>query len=277
MSRPRPFEDLVRIMARLRAEGGCPWDREQTHESLRPYLIEETHEVIEAIEGGADANLAEELGDLLLQVVFHAQLATEEGRFTIEDVVGRIHEKLVRRHPHVFGDVEAETPDVVLRNWEAIKLEERRRENEENGGDGEGETPPLPPPPPSVLDGVPASLPALLKAQRVQTKAGRVGFDWERPEGALKKVREEVSEVEEAVRSGDPEAAAEELGDLLFSVVNFARHLKVDAEGALRESVARFMRRFRYIESSLAQRGLTPREADLATLDALWEEAKERK
>lgn len=264
MVQPRPFEDLVRIMARLRGEGGCPWDREQTHASLKPYLIEETHEVIEAIDRGSFERLREELGDLLLQVVFHAEIAEEEGRFTIWDVIGWIHEKLVRRHPHVFGDVEADTPEKVLRNWEAIKLEEKSREN------GEGA------PPPSVLDGVPASLPALLKAQRVQTKAGRVGFDWKRPEGALEKVREEISEVEKALRAGDRDALARELGDLLFSVVNVSRHLKIDAEGALQGSVARFMRRFRRIEASLAKRGLTPDQVDLATLDALWEEAKEK-
>ncbi|MBI2881087.1 MAG: nucleoside triphosphate pyrophosphohydrolase [Candidatus Tectomicrobia bacterium] len=264
MVQPRPFEDLVRIMARIRGEGGCPWDREQTHASLKPYLIEETHEVIEAIDRGSFERLREELGDLLLQVVFHAEIAEEEGRFTIWDVIGWIHEKLVRRHPHVFGDVEADTPEKVLRNWEAIKLEEKSREN------GEGA------PPPSVLDGVPASLPALLKAQRVQTKAGRVGFDWKRPEGALEKVREEISEVEKALRAGDRDALARELGDLLFSVVNVSRHLKIDAEGALQGSVARFMRRFRRIEASLAKRGLTPDQVDLATLDALWEEAKEK-
>ena len=266
MSRPRPFEDLVRIMADLRAEGGCPWDREQTHETLRPYLIEETHEVIEAIEAGSDADLAEELGDLLLQVVFHARIAEEEGRFTIQDVVGRIHEKLVRRHPHVFGDVRADTPEKVLRNWEAIKLRERAGEN------GEEENPPLP----SVLDGVPASLPALLKAQRVQTKAGRVGFDWKSPEGPLAKVREEIEEVEGAIRGrgGETEGVEREMGDLLFALVNVARHLKVDAEGSLRVCVDRFMGRFRYIEGRLAERGLTAREADPAVLDALWEEAK---
>ncbi|MFQ5692144.1 MAG: MazG nucleotide pyrophosphohydrolase domain-containing protein, partial [Nitrospinota bacterium] len=160
------------------------------------------------------------------------------------------------------GDVEAETPDVVLKNWEAIKLAERNRENGEES------------PPASILDGVPPALPALLKAQRVQTKAGRVGFDWETPEGPLGKLREELSEIEEAVKTGDAEATAKEVGDFLFSVVNVARHLRVDAEGALRGSVAQFMERFRYIEASLAKRGLTPEEADLETLDALWEEAK---
>ncbi|HJM44256.1 MAG: nucleoside triphosphate pyrophosphohydrolase [Nitrospinota bacterium] len=264
MSRPRPFEDLVRIMADLRAEGGCPWDREQTHETLRPYLIEETHEVIGAIEAGSDADLAEELGDLLLQVVFHARIAEEEGRFTIRDVIGRIHEKLVRRHPHVFGDVRADTPEKVLRNWEAIKLRERAGENTEDEN----------PPPPSVLDGVPASLPALLKAQRVQAKAGRVGFDWKTPEGPLAKVREEIEEIEGAIRGGETEGVEREMGDLLFALVNVARHLKVDAEGALRVCVDRFMGRFRYIEGRLAERGLTAREADLAVLDALWDEAK---
>ncbi len=267
MTQPRPFEDLVEIMARLRAEGGCPWDREQTHKTLRPYLIEEAHEVIEAIEQGSEDKLVEELGDLLLQVVFHAQVGTEEGRFTIEDVVGRVHEKLVRRHPHVFGDVQADTPDKVLRNWEAIKLAERVKESGENG---EADRPP------SVFDGVPSSLPALLKAQRVQTKAGRVGFDWKEADGPMAKVREEVGELETAVRGEGPGEIERELGDLLFSVVNVARHLKADAEGALRVSVSRFMERFRYIEESLAKRGLSPREADPETLDALWEEAKQK-
>lgn len=264
MAQPRLFEELVDIMAQLRAEGGCPWDREQTHETLRPYLIEETHEVIEAIERGSEDKLVEELGDLLLQVVFHAQIGTEDGRFTIDDVVGCVHEKIVRRHPHIFGDVRADTSDKVLRNWEAIKLAERAKENGETDR------------PPSVFDGVPSSLPALLKAQRVQTKAGRVGFDWKEAEGPMAKVREEIDELETAVREEGPGEIEQELGDLLFSVVNVARHLKADAEGALRVSVSRFMERFRYIEESLAKRGLFPQEADPKTLDALWEEAKQK-
>ncbi len=265
MTQPRPFEDLVQIMARLRGEGGCPWDREQNHQTLRPYLIEETHEVIEAIDQGSDEKLLEELGDLLLQVVFHAQIGEEEGRFSIQDVIGRIHDKLVRRHPHVFGDVDADTSEKVLKNWEAIKMDERngQRKNEEAVA--------------SVLDGVPASLPALLKAQRVQTKVGRVGFDWDRPEGAMKKVHEELAEVEAALQKDDAEALTDELGDLFFSLVNVARHCKVDAEGSLRACVARFMERFRYIEASLIKRGLTPQQADLATMDALWDEAKTKK
>jgi tetrapyrrole methylase family protein/MazG family protein len=252
-------------MARLRGEGGCPWDREQTHQTLRPYLIEETHEVIEAIDQVSDEKLIEELGDLLLQVVFHAQIGEEEGRFTIQDVTGRIHEKLVRRHPHVFGDVDADTSEKVLKNWEAIKMDERNGKRKEEDATA------------SVLDGVPASLPALLKAQRVQTKVGRVGFDWDRPEGALKKVHEELAEVEVALQKKDADALTHELGDLFFSLVNVARHCKVDAEGSLRASVAKFMERFQYIEASLTKQGLTPQEADLATMDALWEEAKTKK
>lgn len=250
----RTFEDLVQIMARLRGEKGCPWDREQTPDSLKPYLIEEAYEVIEAIEAGADEKVREELGDLLLQIVFHAQIASEEGRYTIWDVIWEVYEKLVRRHPHVFGDVLAETPEKVLKNWEAIK------QREEEGR--------------SVLDGVPSSLPALLKAQRVQTKAGRVGFDWEEAEGALEKAREEFQELERTTKAGDREKTAREFGDLLFSLVNVARHLRIDAEAALRLSTSRFIERFRYIESSLAKKGLSPSQVDLATLDALWEEAK---
>jgi tetrapyrrole methylase family protein/MazG family protein len=250
----KSFKDLVQLMARLRGEGGCPWDREQTPDSLKPYLIEEAYEVIEAIEAGADEKVREELGDLLLQVVFHAQIAAEEGRYTVWEVIREVHEKLVRRHPHVFGDVLAETSEKVLKNWEAIKQSEK-------GGR-------------SVLDGVPAALPALLKAQRVQTKVGRVGVDWEAAHGALEKVQEEFEEFDQARQSGDQEKMEREFGDLLFALVSAARHLGIDAEASLRLSTSKFMERFRYIESSLSRRGLTPSQADGATLDALWEEAK---
>lgn len=267
MVQPRPFAELVEIMAQLRAKEGCPWDREQTHETLCPYLIEEAYEVIEAIEKRAENGLIEELGDLLLQVVFHAQIGTEEGRFTINDVVGRIHEKLVRRHPHVFSSVQADTADEVLQNWEAIKLAERAKENK-NSEEAERF--------PSTFDGVPSSLPALLKAQRVQTKASRVGFDWRKIEEPLKKIREEIDELETAIQGDKTGDIEQELGDLLFSIVNVARHLKVDAEGTLRISVSRFMKRFRYIEKILDKRSLSVQEVDIETMDALWEEAKQR-
>jgi MazG family protein len=201
----------------------------------------------------------------LLQVVFHAQIGEEEDRFTIQDVIGHIHEKLVRRHPHVFGDVDADTSEKVLKNWEAIKMDERNGQRKKEDATA------------SVLDGVPSSLPALLKAQRVQTKVGRVGFDWESTEGALKKVHEELAEVEATLQKEDADALTHELGDLFFSLVNVARHCKVDAEGSLRASVAKFMDRFQYIEASLTKKGLTPQEVDLATMDALWDEAKSKK
>ena len=267
MAQSSPFMKLVEIMAQLREEEGCPWDREQTHKTLCPYLIEETYEVIEAIEKKGVNDLVEELGDLLLQVVFHAQIGTEEGRFTIEDVVGRIHEKLVRRHPHVFGNIQADTSDEVLRNWEAIKLTERSKQSK-----NKEETDRFP----STFDGVPSSLPALLKAQRVQTKASRVGFDWRKIEEPLKKIREEIDELETAIQRDKPRDIEHELGDLLFSIVNVARHLRVDAEGALRVSVSHFMKRFRYIEKTLNKRGLSVQEANTDIMDTLWEEAKQR-
>ena len=241
-------------MARLRGEGGCPWDREQTPDSLKPYLIEEAYEVIEAIEAGADEKVREELGDLLLQIVFHAQIAAEEGRYNIWEVIGEVHEKLVRRHPHVFGDVLAETPEKVLKNWEAIK------QSEEGGR--------------SVLDGVPPAPSSPLE--------GPAGSDQGRARGAglgggargLERVQEEFKEFEQARQSGDQEKMEREFGDLLFALVSAARHLGIDAEASLRLSTSKFMERFRYIESSLSRRGLTPSQADGVTLDALWEEAK---
>ena len=245
---------LIEVMKRLRGENGCPWDREQTHESLKPYLLEETYEVLNALDSGQDEHFKEELGDLLLQIVFHAQLAAEEGRFTIDDVARSIVEKLVRRHPHVFGDVKVGNAQEVLQNWEKIKK-------------GEGKK--------SILDGVPEHLPALLKARRVQEKVKRVGFDWDSVDGAFEKLVEEMRELKEAVSRGKPESAEEEFGDILFSIVNISRFLGIDAEDSLRKTINKFMKRFHAIEERIRKGGGKPlEEHTLEELDALWEEVK---
>jgi len=248
------FDELVGVMARLRRKDGCPWDREQSHESLKPYIIEETYEVLDAIDRKDDDELREELGDVLLQIVFHAQIAAEQSRFTMDDVAAAIVEKLKRRHPHVFGNVEVEDSREVLRNWEEIKKEE--------GKD-------------SVLDGVPDGLPALLKAQRVQEKVRRVGFDWESIGGTFDKVREEIGELEKAVKDGDQAGIEDEFGDILFSLVNVARFLDINAEESLRQTTKKFSHRFRYIENRIEEKGERPiEEYSLEELDALWNEAK---
>lgn len=254
-----PFEELVDIMAKLRSKGGCPWDREQTHQTLRPYLIEEAYEVLDALDNGGDGDFRDELGDLLLQVVFHAQIATEEQRFDIHDVARAINDKLVRRHPHVFGDIRADTADEVLTNWEKIKREEK----------GEGVAG-------SVLDGLPAGMPALLRAYRIQEKVARVNFDWDDVEAVLEKVGEEISEVRRALERGDRAKIEEEMGDLLFSLVNLSRHINVPPEDALRRSNDKFIRRFRYIEAALELKGESLERATFEELDDLWDEAKQR-
>jgi len=264
MSSANPeFTRLVEIMARLRAPGGCPWDRAQSREDLKPYLVEETYEVLDAIEQKDAAMLQEELGDLLLQVVFHAEMAREEGAFTIEDVCRGINEKLVRRHPHVFGEVKADTPEQVLQNWEAIKKSEKADKAET------GEVP-------SVLAGVPKVLPALLKAYRLQQKAARVGFDWEERRQVEDKVREEWAELNEAVAAEDKERVREEMGDFLFALVNLSRFLELDPEDALQLSNAKFMRRFRGIEAEAHARGRDIHGMTLAEMDELWELMKQR-
>jgi tetrapyrrole methylase family protein/MazG family protein len=246
---------LVDVMKRLRGQGGCPWDREQNHESLKPYLLEEAYEVLDAIDKNNDNALREELGDLLLQIVFHAQIAAEENRFTIEDVAGTIVEKLRRRHPHVFGERKVKDSDEVLRNWEAIKK-------------GEGKE--------SVLSGVPGGLPALLRARRVQEKAKRVGFDWDSIDGVMTKVNEEMRELKEASESGDRARVDEEFGDLLFSLVNFSRFLRVDAEDSLRKTIDKFSTRFQRMERLAKERGKSSLEScTLEEMDRLWEEAKD--
>jgi tetrapyrrole methylase family protein/MazG family protein len=248
-----PLDPLVEVMARLRADGGCPWDREQTHESLRPYLLEEAYEAVEAIDAGEPDKLCEELGDVLLQVAFHAQIAREQGEFDMHDVIRGITAKLVRRHPHVFGDVIAPTAADVTRNWEAIKRAEK----------GEAQ-------PASLLDGISRALPALLRAYEVQKRAAKVGFDWPDLQGPAEKVREELAEV----LAADPAKRAEELGDLLFAVVNLARLANVNPEVALTGTTVKFMRRFAHMERRAAEMGRTLAEMTLPEMDALWEEAK---
>ena len=254
------IERLVDIMRRLRAPDGCPWDREQTHETLKPYLIEETYEVLDAIDDGDDGALTEELGDVLLQVVFHAQVASEAERFSIEDVARAISDKLERRHPHVFGDVQADTPEEVLKNWDAIKKEEKSDKGEAGKG---------------LLDDVPRHLPALLRADTLQRKAARVGFDWDKLEEVTSKVREEVTEFIQTVEGKESEERViEELGDLLFSIVNVARFIGVNPEEALTRTNAKFIKRFGYIERKLAEAGTTSADASLKQMDLFWEEAK---
>lgn len=259
------FTRLVDVMAKLLAPDGCPWDREQTLDTLRPFLVEETYEVLDALERGDVDGHEEELGDLLMQVVFHAALRQTEGRFTIDDVVTSIVDKLVRRHPHVFGPAGAsdvKTAGEVLTQWEQIKAAEKA----EAKSDG----------PKRTLAGVPRALPALARAQKLGSKAGRVGFDWGGWQGSLAKVREEVSEVEELARAGQVATPSthHEIGDLLFAVVNLARKLEVDAEAALVDASTRFARRFEFIEDRLRERGRSPSESNLDEMDALWNDAK---
>jgi MazG family protein len=252
------MERLAGIMHRLRGPGGCPWDREQTMHSLRPYLLEEAYEVLEAMDSGDTAAHREELGDLLLQVVFQAEIAREQGLFDLADVCDAISGKLMSRHPHVFGDVQVSGSAEVLRNWAALKAKEKAASGK----------------PHSALDGVPRELNALVRAERITEKAGRVGFDWPDAAPVWAKVREELGELERAAGSGDTAATEHELGDALFALVNLSRHLRVHPEDALRAAVNRFDKRFRYIEARLREGGKTPAESTLAEMDALWDEAK---
>lgn len=249
---------LVEIMRRLRGDGGCPWDRKQTHESLRTYIVEEAYEVVQAIDDGDYDELCEELGDMLLQIAFHSQIASEFGKFDAGDVIAGVVEKLTRRHPHVFGDAEARDSKTVLRNWERIKQREKA------GDEG----------PASVVDNVARALPALMKAVKVQAKASRVGFDWPDVNGPLQKVREEIDELEEARKLGDRAAMFEEIGDILFAIVNVARFLKVDPEMALGKTVDKFISRFKHIESRADEVNRRIEDMTLEEMDALWEEAK---
>lgn len=259
------FARLASLMRILRAPGGCPWDREQTPASLRPYLLEEAYEVLAAIEAGDDENLREELGDLLLQPVFHAQIASEEGRFSLADALRSINEKLIRRHPHVFGSVQADDSAQVLVNWNAIKQQEKAARSEEHPSSTA-----------SILDGVSRAQASLSLAQEVSKKAARAGFEWPDEAGVLDKLREEVRELEEALASNNRERIAEELGDALFTLVNIARWRKIDAEFSLRDMVARLSSRFRDMEAVARERNLALQVLGAADWDALWNEAKAR-
>jgi MazG family protein len=257
------FEDLAAVQARLRAPGGCPWDRLQTHSTLRTYLIEEAYEVLDAIERGSPQDLAEELGDLLLQVLFHADLAREAGTFDITDVITGIHNKMVRRHPHVFGNVKADTPGEVLKNWAQIKAKEKQ-----------SSIPGSPAPNPSALDGVPRSLPALLEAYQLTRRAAQVGFDWESVAGILEKLEEEIVELRAALENSGERSTEEEIGDLFFSAVNLARYLKFDPEVTLKLSNQKFKQRFQEMESEVLHSGSGLAQLSKVQLEELWAAAK---
>ena len=254
------FARFVELIARLRAPGGCPWDREQTHETVKPMTIEEAYEVAHAIEENDDDELMGELGDLLLQVVFHANIAEEREAFALKQIIERVSDKMIRRHPHVFADDDASTSGEVLRSWEAIKAEERKEKGKDDA---------------SMLDSVHTGLPAVMEAFQMTTKVSRVGFDWPDADGALVKLDEEVLELREAVREKtDQKAIAEEVGDLLFVAVNVARLTGVDPESALKAANRKFRRRFRHIEDRLRAGGKGPADSTLEEMDRLWDEAK---
>jgi tetrapyrrole methylase family protein/MazG family protein len=258
------FEDLVALQARLRAPGGCPWDREQTHDTLKTYLIEETYEVLDALEQGDPKDLIEELGDLLLQILFHADIGREAGQFDIADVISGIHEKMVRRHPHVFGKVKADTPEQVLKNWVQLKAKERKLAS------------PQAQPLPSSLEGIPRSLPALIEAYQLTRRAAQVGFDWETVEGIFTKLREETSELREALSQPDESRREDEVGDLLFVAVNLARFLGFDPEVALKHSNLKFKLRFQNMEAEATRSGQRLSQLSKDELEASWEAAKKR-
>ena len=256
----KKFAELVEVMARLRAPGGCPWDRKQTFDTIKPYLLEEAYEVMDAIDREDWKGLEEELGDLLLQPVFFAEMAEEKGLFTVADSLDAINQKLVRRHPHVFGDGRADTPEEVLVRWNEIK----KQEKVEQGA----------PAPASALDGVPRNLPALMEANKVSKKAADLGFDWPDVQGVLEKITEEAEELASARKTQDAKHIEHELGDLLFTIVNLARYLKVDPEQALRKSTARFRGRFAHVEHRVAESGKDFQETSLAQMENWWQESK---
>ena len=254
-SQPSRFNRLCEVVAKLRAPGGCPWDREQTHESLLPQLIEEAYEVVGAVRTKDDANFREELGDLLLLIVMHAEIAREAGRFDINNVIDDVTEKLIRRHPHVFGKSDARDSGAVLKQWESIKRAEKTGKH--------------------YFDGLPTALPALMRAQKAQSKAARVNFDWTELRDVIAKIEEEVAEAKSAISSQDRQAIEDESGDLLFAVVNLARKCKLDAEGALQSATDKFVVRFNQLEDELKLRGRKLGDVDLAELDAIWNEIKQ--
>jgi MazG family protein len=258
------FEDLVALQARLRAPGGCPWDREQTHHTLKTYLIEETYEVLDALEHGDPKELTEELGDLLLQILFHADIGREAERFDIADVISGIHEKLVRRHPHVFGKVKADTSEQLLKNWAQLKAKEKN------------DAAPAKQLLPSALEGIPRSLPALIEAHQLTRRAAQLGFDWETVEGIFTKLLEETSELRVALSQPDGSRREEEVGDLLFVVVNLARFLGFDPEVALKHSNLKFKLRFQNMEAEAARSGQRLAQLSKDELEVLWDAAKKR-
>jgi tetrapyrrole methylase family protein/MazG family protein len=249
------FQKLVDIMTLLRSKDGCPWDKVQTSESIKPYLIEETYEVIEAIDEKDPVKMKEELGDLLLQVVFHAQIAKDRGEFDINDVIDKISDKMVSRHPHVFGDAKFETPEEVTKQWQDRKREEGKLKD-------------------SALEGVPKELPSLLRAHRLQSRAAKVGFDWAKVEDVFEKLDEELEEFKEALEKKDKKEIEDELGDIFFVLVNISRFVGVNAEEALRKTISKFISRFRYIEMTAADEGRQLSDMTLEEMDALWNEAK---
>ena len=254
MSAQSEFKKLIEIMKQLRK--ACPWDRKQTPKTLRQYILEEAYETIESIDNEDWEELQKELGDLLLQIIFQAEIAEEDGRFTLEDVIRILRIKLVRRHPHVFGDITVKNEDEVKENWEQIKIKEENRK--------------------SLLEGVPRNLSALLKAQRIQDKASQVGFDWDTVTGIFEKIREETTELEKAIENGIEEDIENEIGDILFSVVNLARFCNINAENASRRTTNKFISRFQYIEQKLLERGKSIYNSSLEEMDKLWEEAKSK-
>ncbi len=251
------LNDLVELMARLRGPDGCPWDRKQTPESLKPFLIEECYEVVDAIEEGSPSKIKEELGDLLFQIIFHARIAEELGEFTMQDVIAMNVEKMIRRHPHVFGDEKLTTAKEVLANWEEIKKKEK--------GYAERK---------SILEGVPRSMPSLIRAHRLQERASRVGFDWKHLNETLPKLDEEIAEFKESLKTENAAKIEEELGDIFFMLVNISRFLDVDPEEALRKTIGKFIRRFRYIEEYAADEGRSLNEMTLEEMEKLWQESK---
>jgi MazG family protein len=255
------FEKLVSIMARLRAPDGCPWDREQSFDTIKPFLLEETYEVMEAIDARNWAELADELGDLMLQSVFFAQMASEAGHFRIEDSLDAINNKLIRRHPHIFGDSEANTAEDVKKRWDEIKVEEKK---------AKGESPKL------LLESIPRSLPALVEAAHISSRAAGAGFDWENAEQVLGKLEEELHELHEARRDASHDEIEGEIGDILFVLVNLARFMKVDPEQALRRSNAKFRRRFGHVETQLQSRGKGFSDSNLKEMEELWQDAKRK-
>jgi tetrapyrrole methylase family protein/MazG family protein len=252
------LDELLKIMSALRGEKGCPWDREQTMESLKPFIVEEAYEVLEAIDEKNPEDVKEELGDLLFQIVFQCQIAREKGDFDMADVIEKIGRKMIARHPHVFGDADYKTSAEVLVHWEAQK----KREGKQRG---------------SLLEGVPKTLPSLLRAHRLQDRAARVGFDWDKVGDVMKKLDEEIGEFKEAIVEKKEDAIEEELGDVLFMLVNISRFIGVNPEDALRKTISKFISRFRYIEMAAADSGRTLSDMPLAEMDALWDEAKKRK